>query len=59
MDSAGIAIEGENKRFQEVVPIVTLNVSNAFNLANWNYIIERLRLMQIPEYVKCMIAIMI
>lgn len=35
---------------------MTLDVQNSFNSANWNYILVALRLMVIPEHIRCLIA---
>lgn len=58
VDTARKAIEGKRwkKGAKKYCAIVTLDVRNAFNSANWDRILDALRLFRVPEYIRRIIA---
>ena len=58
MDIARRAIEGKRwiRGSKEYCAVITLNVKNAFNSAQWGQILEALSTMDIPVYIREMIA---
>lgn len=57
VDTARKAIEGKRWRrgAKKYCAIVTLDVRNAFNSANWDRILDALRSMEFPEYIRRLI----
>lgn len=58
VDTAASAIEGKRWRWgtKEYCLVVTLDVKNAFNSAEWSFIMQRLRRIGIPKYLYRIIA---
>ena len=58
MDIAYKAIEGKRWKggSKEYCAIITLDVKNAFNSAQWNHILEAMSAMEVPAYIRGMIA---
>lgn len=58
VDTAASAIEGKRWRFgtKEYCAVVTLDVKNAFNSANWDFIMSALSRMNCPRYIRKIIG---